>query len=1496
MIVTKGKIKVILHHRSNTSSLEIEPFRKLREIKRRIANQYPELGNYRLFWLQQDITALEELALFEIFRNKGIAHIEIVEDAEDNFIYLPKVNTEIKRKTLCNCGNDNILYLCRGCNEFMCKYCKDSSKHFLHQVIKLDLDNINFGLKYYASAMETDINTGIKKFKELTDEGIDGLDVDTRRENIMKKLELLFKSCNYMLDKMPQVISYVNFVNKGNGVKMNNNEMIENLNTGGDFSGQFLYSQMSQGEKEIFEMNRNIYLVNFTKEINNKLNEIFVTLEKAVDEALTTHSMLKFNFENNFDSEGGLLIRDPGTLGTFPLGSPKISSSLFKIDNYSMGLRKGNKLSHSLDRTGRTMSKLENYLNMKNRILSTRTGIPGLSQSQRYGLSYDGNKKGSKLDDKFNTESNLDSKIFEKILSTDNCKTMRNKNDIVNNFNINMFNSVEFRNNTESTLGNISGNKKMKGKNRSTDDRDIAVKPIPNVKEISKFSIANDEYRDNNPKPLKENSVEIITNKKRMKSARPESSKQEEYKANSGSGLVIDKRDNELSEKEKPKEVDACGKSEKTVKDMLDPQIGKHRGTSGLNAGEVQSGQEKPITVVKHEHKAIHGSVRNEPKDNEMFTESDVQSEKNIQVVMKVDKPIQIRDKNINNTHEPNVANSINKPSKAKEYSNKPMLILDTKEDGSREQLDNKIHTDHLSPQNIDSPNSSDRKYTATRSIKMLSEMVITEESKESEYLNTTENVEVKRNSLTSEKKIIIPPQISSSDDDNPTDLNTVQKRIVAANNQIKTNIILNKMKIARNLENLRRGSILTHMEGDIGVKEPINFEELKAKKVNDNADYLNIKYDNKSDDEKKSRSHSKNSVKDESYYRNPDLGVIVETSEHGSPVLTRSYDPTVTGEFKVDLLKMDKFAFDLESDEGGLSSIKDPLREVAEAEQIERKNKKVFTFSSKNMTSLDTGGIKLGEPMPVSMSSFEKRQSQEEIVNRLKGNTVMKSSLEDSVENVSPTKRRKSSVKNKKGVAKSINPEKRYTNEDEGDEKEYISPISNPVGDDHIMRARKSYKDEDFQLGKLNVRASTRGSAITFQGNVNKIVINGERHSHELLGVNSDYKIEPKDDYELPKEIEENKVVKEKRRSRNIDVTNVVINSADTRERKNLETLTTNQHQSNKSSPSNKYEFMSTNQAVAGSYQVSPVKREEEKAKEVARIKLALEIEKEVEIERQKDIERLKFELQQFKPNGKTVSFQLGGANEDFAGVESDVPYKPVPLMEIKERTPNSPSRNVGKTILKIPTDTSSVLKAKMSDDVDRVITSSFDYTKAKPNFRKVESMDRSQASYRIIVEAPETRENRIHSEYITSGNLSPYKEVISRQDVEVNNLRLDIKQGDIYKHSDSVNSTTKRPLIPKDMYSPIKAGDDFYERNYGKKTSQKSIIPYSESAYGEDNSAYHSDNNNIIERIRRNPYRRMISDADSVITKLSSKATDFYNINSKRKKLSTSVLKNIV
>jgi hypothetical protein len=297
MIVTKGKVKIILKFKNQVTGIDIEPHKKIHVLKKIIRRQFiPTPVDYRLLHGKKDITPYDELAIFELFKTRIVIRLDIVEGSHDELsevvvdrdeIFIPYRCNIPSGQFRCLCGSEAVEYNCRTCNEFLCRNCHNDNVHFLHTMIKIDINNQLSGLKYFANAIDTDIDNNTRKYKELTNEVIIDLNLFERKEKIKNRIEELYLGCDQAVKNLPGFIGLNEFINKGRDIKKNNSEILTNCN-----GVKQSYQKLTMSDKEANELFKNINIFYQMKDTTNRINDIFLLLENTLSELSEQYKMI----------------------------------------------------------------------------------------------------------------------------------------------------------------------------------------------------------------------------------------------------------------------------------------------------------------------------------------------------------------------------------------------------------------------------------------------------------------------------------------------------------------------------------------------------------------------------------------------------------------------------------------------------------------------------------------------------------------------------------------------------------------------------------------------------------------------------------------------------------------------------------------------------------------------------------------------------------------------------------------------------------------------------------------------------------------------------------------------------------------------------------------------------------------------------------------------------------------------------------------------------
>jgi hypothetical protein len=325
MIVTKGKVKIIIKNEEQLVSIDIEPYKKLLYLKKLLKNFFsPPVLDYRLYYYQKDVTPFDELNISELFKHKSVIKLDLIKglklteklsnvELSKTDLFIPYIenflnNEKSGNKFKCNCNIEDIQYICRSCCEFACYSCKD--KHSLYELMKIDIENDFTGLKYYANAINNKIDGDIKAYEELREIRINDLNLFNRKESLKALIDGIYNELKQIEDRLPKLLEMSEFKDQSEGIKLNNSNIIKEYDNKKDNDVPASYEKLILQNKSANELSQNIYLMNFSNDITNQLDALFRMLEEVVKNLLINQKLLTTNFNNNFDKDGKIIIKD----------------------------------------------------------------------------------------------------------------------------------------------------------------------------------------------------------------------------------------------------------------------------------------------------------------------------------------------------------------------------------------------------------------------------------------------------------------------------------------------------------------------------------------------------------------------------------------------------------------------------------------------------------------------------------------------------------------------------------------------------------------------------------------------------------------------------------------------------------------------------------------------------------------------------------------------------------------------------------------------------------------------------------------------------------------------------------------------------------------------------------------------------------------------------------------------------------------------------------
>lgn len=327
------KIRCTLEFNGKTFIVSVPPYKRISFLKQQAQNFfYPITSEVKLVYQNKDITSHLNNLIGDIFRNKEAIYIRLFPLNKDN--HLPKSSLQNKKNSsnhntynytltkstepnvsslkqyqLCTCKKGIIEYLCRSCKKFICSNCRKSDTHFYHNVLDVDINNLEESAKLYAITIQSEILYNAKSIREdyKKFQKSNFIDANVRNEIFLRKLQEI----QDLYQKMMKIVAL-------NDEKMNNidsliddyatdsakaNKEIEkilidiyNIQKGKNNKGKRnmtfdefkdICENLNAKEVNFIEKSCDILSYRINYDITNKMDALYDKLEKIVDDVLS---------------------------------------------------------------------------------------------------------------------------------------------------------------------------------------------------------------------------------------------------------------------------------------------------------------------------------------------------------------------------------------------------------------------------------------------------------------------------------------------------------------------------------------------------------------------------------------------------------------------------------------------------------------------------------------------------------------------------------------------------------------------------------------------------------------------------------------------------------------------------------------------------------------------------------------------------------------------------------------------------------------------------------------------------------------------------------------------------------------------------------------------------------------------------------------------------------------------------------------------------------
>lgn len=325
-------LKINFEYNGTDITLDVPPYKNIKYLKELIKKKFhpKNLEIIQLFYQNKNISKNEDLILGDVFKNKFLINIKVVENIEK--IKIPasiniqsenikpiKLTEEEKNYFKCGCTEKLINNFCRKCKQLICNSCRINEIHKNHKVVQINPYDLNESCNLYSLVLQGEISTNIKikeNFKKLKfnekklnefsskheiiqnkydevykryEEALNILDIDPQNNEIniddmVKEYKEKTNNINKELDDISNDI-YKDYIKKKKRMKCEKfNEILEIL---------------SEKDDELENCSKDIYNYIIYIKITEKLYKMYEEIEKTLDNILNSKTLFDIDKDTN---------------------------------------------------------------------------------------------------------------------------------------------------------------------------------------------------------------------------------------------------------------------------------------------------------------------------------------------------------------------------------------------------------------------------------------------------------------------------------------------------------------------------------------------------------------------------------------------------------------------------------------------------------------------------------------------------------------------------------------------------------------------------------------------------------------------------------------------------------------------------------------------------------------------------------------------------------------------------------------------------------------------------------------------------------------------------------------------------------------------------------------------------------------------------------------------------------------------------------------------
>jgi len=325
-------LKINFEYNGTDITLDVPPYKNIKYLKELIKKKFhpKNLEIIQLFYQNKNISKNEDLILGDVFKNKILINIKVVENIEK--IIIPasiniqsenikpvKLTEEEKNYFKCGCTEKLINNYCRKCKQLICNSCRINEIHKNHKVVQINPYDLNESCNLYSLVLQGEISTNMKikeNFKKLKFNEKKLNEFSSKHEIIQNKYDEVYKRYEEaleILDIDPQnnEINIDEMVNEYKEKTNNINKELDDISN--DIYKDYIKKKkrmkcekfneileiLSQKDDELDNCSKDIYNYIIYIKITEKLFKMYEEIEKSLDNILNSKTLFDIDKDTN---------------------------------------------------------------------------------------------------------------------------------------------------------------------------------------------------------------------------------------------------------------------------------------------------------------------------------------------------------------------------------------------------------------------------------------------------------------------------------------------------------------------------------------------------------------------------------------------------------------------------------------------------------------------------------------------------------------------------------------------------------------------------------------------------------------------------------------------------------------------------------------------------------------------------------------------------------------------------------------------------------------------------------------------------------------------------------------------------------------------------------------------------------------------------------------------------------------------------------------------